>query len=222
MTWDCAIERAKRPGWRRCAEMCESCKQGFLKRDDGRPMSTIETYGGLYFDYDDPQPEQVTLEDVAHHLSQMCRFGAATTRFYSVAEHALLVRELVMEFYPELALAALHHDSHEYILGDWPTPLKRKLRAAGVTVLDEMRRQTDIAIGARFGIDPDLFEHPAIKEADTIALFREASSLKKSRGVGYHWGRDAPAKGLNSVSLHPMFAKAAFVAAHNLDGGTDG
>lgn len=216
----CAIEDAGRPGRTRCQNECPSCMQQNLAGADGRVLTTCETFSGRYFDFDDPRPEQISLEDVAVHLAQTCRFGSATTQFYSVAQHALLVRDTVGEWgHPELCLPALHHDSHEFMLGDWPTPLKRKLRAAGVTVLDEMVAKTNVAIGRKFGIDPEMFDHPIIKEADTLALYREAAALKKSRGVGSHWGRAEAAQPIPLLRTSPGRVALEFVATHRRDGG---
>jgi hypothetical protein len=58
---------------------------------------TLETYSGLYFDFDDPRPEQVDVADIAKALSWTCRFGGHVSRGISVAEHAVLVYELVQE-----------------------------------------------------------------------------------------------------------------------------
>ena len=224
----CAIESAGRAGAKRCKAQCESCLQWFLKRDEGRPMTTVETAGGNYFDYADPRAEQITLDDVAHHLSVNCRFGGAVSDpetghpvTYSVAEHAINVSDLVIaRGHPELALAALHHDSHEYMWGDWPTPLKRLLRDRGVTVLDALVQVTDLAVGEAFGIDPDLFHHPAVKDADLIMLYREAATFKVSRGIGPHWGRTIPAAPLErGVPVEPYALKEAFIAAHYEYGG---
>lgn len=220
--FQCAIEQANRPANRtRCSSQCESCKQAFLPRDDGRPMTTCETYGGLYFDFADPRPEQITVMDVAHHLSQTCRFGSGTTRFYSVAHHALHVRQLVLAWGagPEMALAALHHDSHEYMLGDWPTPLKRMLRAEGVTVLDRVVQATNAAIATRFGIVVELLSDPMVKQADAMALYVEASTFQPSRGTGPHWGRETPAPPLTGRLISASEAKYGFLWAHELDGG---
>src|SRR5215211_3245285 len=88
----------------------------------------IDTASGVRLDLDHPRSEDIRIEDVAGGLSKVCRFGAQALEYYSVAQHALLVRRLVEEGgYPELALAALHHDSHEAYLCDIPSPLKSKI-----------------------------------------------------------------------------------------------
>lgn len=223
----CAIEAAGRRGAKRCDKQCQSCLQKFLKRNDDRPMTSCETASGRYFDFADPRATTITLDDVAHHLSVNCRFGGACSNLetgdpvlYSVAEHALRVCDLVIEWgRDDLALAALHHDSHEYMWGDWPTPLKRLLRAHGIDLLGEMVEVTDDAIGERFGIDPIMFHDPLVKSADTTLLYREAATFKVSQGIGPHWGRTEVAKPLYGDRMTPAFAKKAFIARHIRLGG---
>jgi hypothetical protein len=57
---------------------------------------------------------EVQIEDVAGGLSKVCRFCAQAREYYSVAQHAMPVRRLVVEAgHSELALVALNHDSHD-------------------------------------------------------------------------------------------------------------
>jgi hypothetical protein len=146
---------------------------------------------GLLFDFDNPRPEQVDIRDIARALSLSCRFGGLCTEFYSVAEHAVLVYDLVKNAggSPELCYAALHHDSHEAYLGDVVTPLKKKLGPAW----EWLQAEVDEAICVKLDIHFFLMRHPAIKEADAEALLIEASALKSSEGVGPQWKNDTPA-----------------------------
>ena len=54
----------------------------------------IDTASGEKVDLDDPQPENIRIEDVAGGLSKVCRFGAQAREYYSVAQHALLVHDV--------------------------------------------------------------------------------------------------------------------------------
>src|SRR5919112_4269396 len=113
----------------------------------------IDTASGVRLDLDGPQPEDIRIEDVAGGLSKVCRFGAQAREYYSVVQHALLVRQLVANSgHPELALAALHHDSHEAYLCDIPAPLKRKIRAR-TNVYDEACKTLDLVIAEAFGLE---------------------------------------------------------------------
>jgi len=84
----------------------------------------IDTYSGLRMYPLDPRPDMVCFEDIAHALSQQCRFAGHTSKFYSVAEHCVHVSRQVPEVY---AQAALMHDAAEAYLMDIPRPLKQFL-----------------------------------------------------------------------------------------------
>lgn len=178
--------------------------------------STLETYGGTYFDYTAPRAEDVYVSDLARALSNACRFAGHVSRFYSVAEHAALVAGYVRDAgHPELELAALHHDSHEAYLGDLPTPLKFLIGIAYY----EMRDAIDVAVAEAIGVDPADFHHPAIVEADALALRVEARALKASRGESSHWAAwtanptpapDAPWR----LGWTPPYAEGFFRGAH--------
>ncbi|PIV87005.1 phosphohydrolase, partial [Candidatus Kaiserbacteria bacterium CG17_big_fil_post_rev_8_21_14_2_50_51_7] len=51
-------------------------------------MSTfwIQTYTGKVFDLAEPKEEMVDIVDIAHALSQMCRFTGHSDKPYSVSE----------------------------------------------------------------------------------------------------------------------------------------
>ena len=51
----------------------------------------IRTYSGTKLCVSQPRPEQIHIEDIAHHLSLLCRFTGAVNKFYSVAEHCVRV-----------------------------------------------------------------------------------------------------------------------------------
>ncbi|MBA4032914.1 MAG: phosphohydrolase, partial [Planctomyces sp.] len=78
-------------------------------------MTWIRTISGRRVDLNPPKAEQIDLYDIAHALSQICRFNGHTMRHYSVAEHQVLVARLLP---PPLQLAGLFHDSPEAYLGD--------------------------------------------------------------------------------------------------------
>ncbi len=140
----------------------------------------IDTASGVRLDLDNPRPEDISIEDVAGGLSKVCRFGAQALEYYSVAQHALLVQRLVVEAgHSELALVALHHDSHEAYLCDIPTPLKRKIRKA-TYAYDETCKTLDFVIAEAFGFEWPEYgssEQRAIKHADNQALLMEAARL---------------------------------------------
>lgn len=143
-------------------------------------MSWILTRSGRKFDLANPTADMIDTADLAHSLSMQCRFNGHTTSFYSVAQHCLLVAELVPE---EHKLAALLHDATEAYVGDLVRPLKEGMRdfAERCSVLDlyaYTEHRVWQAICQRFDLDPQL---PAcVKHADLVALATEKRDLMPS------------------------------------------
>jgi uncharacterized protein len=193
-----------------------------MEADKPAKPYVIDTASGRRLDLDNPSPEDIRIEDVAGGLSKVCRFGAQPLEYYSVAQHALLVWRLVVEArYPQLALAALHHDSHEAYVCDIPKPLKNKIAAindAYEAVCDEL----DLVIAEAFGIEwPEQGspEQRAIKDADERALLIEATwllpdggkALRRDKGLGKEEYRDLAAL---EEPLPPAEAEHRFLEAH--------
>jgi hypothetical protein len=102
-----------------------------IDAETGRRGDWVATFlsGCGFFPYD-PCPEEVFLEDIAHALSQQCRYGGAVRRHYSIAEHGYLISCVVEQVHPDrpdLAMGGLHHDDEEAYLIDWPRPIKLHL-----------------------------------------------------------------------------------------------
>lgn len=164
--------------------------------------SRLHTFTGRGFDPLNPRAEDVQLEDIAHHLGNTCRFGGATPKFYSVAQHAVLVALMVLEASrrPDWALLALHHDSAEAYIGDWPRPIK-----TGVVFIHQQHPtrgtpnpqtyiHTSIALAeARIqdaileglGITDDVHAHEMIRNADNSMLRAELHGLFGERPDAY-------------------------------------
>jgi hypothetical protein len=143
----------------------------------------LDTLSGARLDLDDPKPDNIHLADLAGALSKVCRFGAQASRFYSVAQHALLVARFVEHDLdrPDLAPWALHHDSAEAYTCDLPRPLKLKLREDGdPSAYDRVSDALDAAIAQRFGLQVPVKGSPekgVIDRADDMAILVEADAL---------------------------------------------
>jgi uncharacterized protein len=172
-----------------------------------RNLTELETYTGQYVDLLDPQPDTIVLEDIAVGLSNVGRFAGHTNKFYSVAEHAVRVSEVVATRW------ALHHDSHEAYLGDITAPLKTVIRRADPYLLADLANKLDYAIGVALDIAPiTRAEADAIHAADDEVLFREAAALKWSHGTGEHWNRAEAAVPFTPLGWSPDEAAARFLA----------
>jgi hypothetical protein len=105
---------------------------------------TIRLQSGATLDFRNPRSSDFTIDDIAHGLSNICRYAGQCNYFYSVAEHSLFVSEMAA---PTLKLVALMHDAAEAFVGDVSAPLKQ--------LLPEYRRieaTVQGAILARFGL----------------------------------------------------------------------
>lgn len=79
----------------------------------------IQTYTGGQFSYYDCKPGDISIRDIARALSNICRFTGHCKRFYSVAQHSVLVSEhTINQFY------GLMHDAAEAYVGDMNRPMK--------------------------------------------------------------------------------------------------
>ncbi len=84
------------------------------------------THSGIRFELERPTKEMINFEDIAHHLSRICRFTGALDCHYSVAQHACLVHDMLDT--PLYRNLGLHHDDHEAYTGDINSPLKSLLQ----------------------------------------------------------------------------------------------
>lgn len=81
----------------------------------------ITTYSGQKFYPDTCEIDHIPIADIAHALSQNCRYNGHLEGFYSVAEHSIIVSHLC---HPQQALWGLLHDVTEAFVPDIPRPLK--------------------------------------------------------------------------------------------------
>lgn len=153
---------------------------------DGK-KAWIITYSGLKFYHMNPQPEMVTIEDIAHALSQTCRWTGHTKWHYSVAQHSVYCSQIVPG---DHRLAALLHDASEAYLGDMNRPLKH-FTPAGPAYL-EIEAPVEKMIFEKFGLPYPM--HPSVKEADAQMLYAEKAQLMKvTEATQYEskkWGTD--------------------------------
>ena len=116
------------------------------------------------------------IETIAHSLAQINRFTGHCSRPYSVAEHSVLVCDIVagMGLGLDAQLLALMHDAHACVVGDMATPLKHVLGVAWPCV-ENMH-----AFGLRVAydlVDAHAVHAPAVKAADLMALAIERRDL---------------------------------------------
>lgn len=123
-------------------------------------MDTYTTHSGQVLDLNFIKPENVSIEDIAHSLSFQCRFNGHTNRFYSVAEHSLVLRDLVREESGiqnlNRRMAAILHDAAECYLGDITKPVRNSL-CIGKSIEDQILENIFKAFGVPFSfLDEEL------------------------------------------------------------------
>ena len=159
----------------------------------------MQTATGRQFWPLDPRPSEICIEDIAHSLSMMCRYGGHCLRFYSVAEHSVLMSRAVSR---ENALWALLHDASEAYVVDVPRPLK-----ANLPNYKNLESHVMGAVCIRFGISHVM---PAeVKSADNQILLDE--STQNMGPSPAPWGIDGEPLGVVLQFWSPEQAKAEFV-----------
>ncbi|MGE0445656.1 MAG: phosphohydrolase [Vicinamibacterales bacterium] len=129
----------------------------------------LQTISGHAFSPLAPTVADIRLEDIAHALAHLCRFGGHVRTFYSVAQHAVLVSHVVP---PDLALWGLLHDASEAYLVDLPTPVKATAALAGYRGVEALLQRTVYQAFGLVGEEPD-----ALHVADEQLLLLEAGAL---------------------------------------------
>ncbi|WP_202615455.1 hypothetical protein [Rhizobium deserti] len=140
---------------------------------------TILLGSGTYFDFEDPESSEITIEDIAYGLAFEGRCaGQCYSRllqrrvFYSVAQHCVLMSLMVP---PELQLQALMHEAGEAVCGDMTAPLK-SLNPS----FKAIEKRCEAAILQRFGIT--MTDLVALKHHDIRMLATERRDLLLWRG----------------------------------------
>lgn len=141
----------------------------------------IRTYTGRKYWPLNPRPEDVCIEDIAHHLALINRFAGATYEPYSVAQHSVLVSNCIRDRLAPfvgadrirmLCLAGLLHDASEAYLQDIPRPFKH---SPVMDLYREWEEKNERVIAYALGVEypwPD-----CVKSADFVLLHTEMYDL---------------------------------------------
>lgn len=128
---------------------------------------SITTRSGRRVSLLNPQYSQIDISDIAHGLAYQCRFNGQTSRFYSIAQHSLMVASILPD---HLKMVGLLHDAAEAYVGDVVQPLKVLL--PDYQMIESRFTQV---ISQRFNVNLD--HHSEVKQADLIALATEKRDL---------------------------------------------
>jgi len=188
----------------------------------------VQTFTGKQFRPLSPEASAVCVEDIAHALSQICRFTGHTRRFYSVAEHCVRASYLAAKCRadglraltlttpdtPEVdeaelrtyARFALLHDASEAYLCDIARPLKRQ--PAFLPYLEAERRLQETILRA-FGLNPDEEPKGTIGFVDALMLSTEKAELLGQEPAS--WGVLPDPLPRQNLGWDPVFAEGQFL-----------
>ncbi|KIL96721.1 putative hydrolases of HD superfamily [Paramagnetospirillum magnetotacticum MS-1] len=136
---------------------------------------------GHRLDILDPSPLEIEIDDIALGLSREARWNGQTRgeHAYSVAQHSILVTELMASDVPDLPtealLAGFLHDAPEYVTSDLVTPFKKHIGSVYRTIEDRVARAVRVAFNLPAELPQEWAE--AIDRADHAAAYLEAVHL---------------------------------------------
>lgn len=169
------------------------------------------THSGVKVYPDDLSRLKVNLDDIAHHLTNIRRFGGALEfdQYYSVAQHsiimALYARDVMNK---DIARACLLHDASEAYIGDIVSPLKGELRQYQL-----LENELCDNIYNKYGIKTDKETTETVKMIDKQILLDEVNQF-----MPHHYAQftdiysDVTPLGVDiDGSLSPYEVKEAFL-----------
>jgi len=127
------------------------------------------TYTGKKVDPFRMTADDVCIEDIAHSLSQICRFNGHCCAFYSVAQHSIYVASILP---PELKFVGLMHDATEAYCGDMIRPIK-----VSMPTYKSLEYVIWLAIAQKYDLPTELPKE--VKAADNSMLMTERRDLLK-------------------------------------------
>ena len=165
-------------------------------------MTWLATYSGKHFNYQNPDPHSICIEDIAQALSHECRFNGHLPQFYSVAQHSVLASLIVPR---HLAREALLHDAAEAYCKDIPAPLKRLLPD-----YCRVEERIDRIIRLKYALAPTM--SPEVKKADLIMLATERRDFELDDGTPWPVLEGIEPSGMMICPLTPAQARAQFMS----------
>jgi uncharacterized protein len=142
-------------------------------------MSTkwIQTFTHKKFFPLNPDPKLICIEDIAHALSNQCRYTGHCRSFYSVADHSVHCSEMAYEFgeTSEIQKYCFCHDFAEAYITDFADPIKRNPKMAFYLKVEEKLERVIYPV---FGLEyPNRKTKDIIRHYDLKALATEKRDL---------------------------------------------
>jgi hypothetical protein len=170
-----------------------------------RNTMEMTLFSGHRVNFGNPQVDDIRIEDIAHSLAHLCRFGGHTKEFYSVAQHSIRVAHAVPK---HLMLEGLLHDATEAYVGDMIRPLKRQL-----VRYQQIEEDFWQLIAFRFNLSVHM--SPEVKMADEASLKSELQQFMRGEIElnDPYWG-NVNALPHVDISWSPLVAKTQFLSMY--------
>jgi len=176
------------------------------------PFIALST-GGKFYPLG-PDPDRIDVRDIAHSLSQQCRYAGHTSAFWSVAAHSLEVANRIERKYAyalsrdalaKTTLVALLHDASEAYLQDVVRPVKPL-----VFGYREWEANVERAIAQRFGL---AHPWPDVVKAfdDGIVIDEVANFFPEGSAAWQRYGIRSRIDHAVLMPLEPARAEEAFL-----------
>jgi hypothetical protein len=168
----------------------------------------IQTFTGKRFWPLDPRVEEIDIHDIAHALSNQCRYTGHSVEFYSIAEHSVYVGAYCPN---EYHMWGLLHDASEAYICDVARPLKHREE---FSFYREIEANIMRVIAEKFNLP--FPEPPIVKEIDTQCLTAEAPQLMLHTD---EWGGMTTPLPIALFNWHPKTAERQFLSSFVAYGG---
>jgi hypothetical protein len=160
------------------------------------PKDCIRTNSGIFMNVFETTDEMINIEDIAHALASLPRFGGHTDKQYSVAQHSVMCYTFAKTL--EDKKAALMHDASEAYLLDIPTPIKAKLPD-----YKGVEEKLMVAIAAKYGFEFPLSDN--VHKIDREMLLLEWKLLVVDKGVATECWSQEYAKQMFLEAFNSLF-----------------
>jgi hypothetical protein len=161
---------------------------------EGTGEIRITLHTGKRIDLRKLDAADIHIEDIAHALSNVCRFNGHVPEFYSVAQHCVIVSALLPA---DLQFAGLLHDASEAYIGDVSHFLKHSDYMVGYR---DFERVLEEKIARRFGLPYP--NDPKVKQADRTACDIEWRQMMRGESISIVE---------TIIPLKPALARQAFL-----------
>lgn len=181
----------------------------------------VPTHSGVSFNFLDPKPEFVVLEDVIHGMAYTYRFGGQIGPI-TILEHCVMVSQIIEIMWPKskARMPGLLHDACEAYGHDIQAPVRSFLKVTlpnGTEISwGDLERKINGAISKALWDGTDFYSYPEVQAADILAVAIEQTQIASIKDE--NWGLPAIPKEVAHLKVHflePAAAIALFTARYN-------